>query len=342
MNENQNPDKIKLTSLEVGSLWTCYFVASVAYSILTCFLQHIEDDDIKLYIEDTQELAKEHDAIYASILKKEHYPVPIGFTQADKNLEAPRLFTDVFYVIYVFSTAKSAMINFAYSYQNSTRSDIRHLFSDHLYDLKKLTQRGTDLMVSKGIYARAPYIEPLDKVDFVKRKSYTAGFLGNKRPINVLEINQLFLNHQGNAIGKSLLSGFKQVAKSHEIRQYFLKGEKLADKFGRMFADILHDENISVPSTYDSEVLSSTESPYSDKLMLNLAVYLNSLGLSTYGLSLSQSQRNDLSATYVKTMVEVGAFASEGSDLLIKNGWLEQPPTAQQRQAIDKKVLMKH
>lgn len=330
MEAEHNPETIKLTSLEAGSLWTCYLVASFAKCMLLCFLQHVDDEDIRLFLKDTQELAVEHDDIYASILQKEHYPVPIGFTFEDINLEAPRLFTDVFYLIHLIYTSKSAMINFAYSYQNSTRSDIRQIFSDHLYDLKKLTQRGTDLMLSKGIYPRAPYLEPMDEVEFVKSKSYFAGYFGDKRPLNALEINQLFLNYQANAVGKTLLLGFSRVAKSAEVVQYLQRGEKLADKYMRMFSDIMYTGNISVPRSYDSEALSSKEAPYSDKLMLNLSVYLNSLGLNNYGLALSQSQRNDLSAMYVKIMAEVGTFSKDGANLLIKNGWLEQPPTAPQ------------
>jgi hypothetical protein len=50
-----------------------------------------------------------------------------------------------------------------------------------------------------------------------------------------------------------------------------------------------------------------------------------------YGAGLSVSQRRDLVIEYTRFMAEMGLFAEDGAQLLIKYGWLEQPPLADDR-----------
>ena len=43
------------------------------------------------------------------------------------------------------------------------------------------------------------------------------------------------------------------------------------------------------------------------------------------------SQRRDLAIEYTRFMAEIGLFAEDGAQLLIKYGWIEQPPLADDR-----------
>jgi hypothetical protein len=126
------------------------------------------------------------------------------------------------------------------------------------------------------------------------------------------------------------MQGFIQSTKTKKIQEYFIKGKEIAGKLAKEFGDKLLAEEIGIPPSLQSEVLSTpgSESPFSERLMLNHTVYLNALGIGNYGLSLAQSQRRDLSLMYGKVIVEVGLYADNGADLLIKNKWLEQPPLA--------------
>jgi hypothetical protein len=136
------------------------------------------------------------------------------------------------------------------------------------------------------------------------------------------------MNLHSNAIGEALMKGFSQVVASKEIYNYLLKGKDLSGKYFKMFSDIFSAEGLDIPPAYEKEVLSVSpkESPFSDRLMLNHAVLLNAYGIGNYGLGMAQSQRRDLSAMYGKIMLEVGIYADNGADILIRNKWLEQPP----------------
>ena len=49
----------KLTSAEMGKLWATYMGNSMSTCILSYFLQHVEDQDIKKLLENALNLSKE-------------------------------------------------------------------------------------------------------------------------------------------------------------------------------------------------------------------------------------------------------------------------------------------
>ncbi|NLF82791.1 MAG: DUF3231 family protein, partial [Candidatus Gastranaerophilales bacterium] len=51
------------------------------------------------------------------------------------------------------------------------------------------------------------------------------------RPLSVIEAHQLFYNAKQNAIGKALLMGFSQTARTKEIKQYFIQSRDLSNKY---------------------------------------------------------------------------------------------------------------
>jgi len=66
--------------------------------------------------------------------------------------------------------------------------------------------------------------------------------------------------------------------------------------------------------------------------MLNHIVVLISSAVGYYGAGVSVSQRRDIALEYTRFMAEVGVYAEDGAQLLIKHGWLEQPPLASDRE----------
>ena len=91
----------KLTSAEMGKLWVTYVGNTMAKCVLRYYLQHIEDQDIKKVLENALSLSESLVKNTKDIFIGEDFPLPIGFTEEDVNLEAPRLFSDEFYLYYL-------------------------------------------------------------------------------------------------------------------------------------------------------------------------------------------------------------------------------------------------
>ncbi|UOQ92492.1 DUF3231 family protein [Halobacillus shinanisalinarum] len=134
--------------------------------------------------------------------------------------------------------------------------------------------------------------------------------------------------------------GFSQVVQSKDIRKYFQRGVSLCKRQVNIINNILSEENLPSPKRWESEISSSTIPPFSNKLMLYHIVVLVSAAMGFYGKGLSVAQRQDLALQYVRLITDIGKYAEDGANLLIKYGWMEQPPMAPDRTALAKKEVI--
>ncbi len=336
-NKQMSDHNIRLTSAEIANLWGTYMGNSMSVCVLQSFCQHVEDAEIKEVLEYALSLSKKHVSTVTEIFKHEKFPIPVGFAlNTDVNLDAPRLYSDSFFLNYLHQTTKSGFSLYTIALPNIARSDVRDFMSECIASLTELYNKVADISLSKGVFIRAPYISFSNEVDFVKSNSFLAGFIGDTRPLNALEITHLFSNIQTNAIGKALIMGFSQVAQSKEIKAYFNRGKQIAAKQKEVFDSVLEKESLPAPMSWDHDVMNSTVPPFSDKLMLFHVIGMNALGIFNYGASLSGSQRHDLHVVYGRLLAEIGLYAEAGAKLMIKQGWLEQTPLAPDREQLAK------
>jgi len=87
---------------------------------------------------------------------------------------------------------------------------------------------------------------------------------------------------------------------------------------------------------WTSEVTDSKEPPFSDKLMLQMITSLIASGMSSYGKAMSVSPRRDLGVKYARLITEIGQYADDGAEIMIKNEWMEQPPISADRKDLAK------
>ena len=107
-----------------------------------------------------------------------------------------------------------------------------------------------------------------------------------------------------------------------------------------MFAKVLIDNDIQPPISSEVAITDSTTPPFSDKLTMFHMALLSALGLGNYATSAAASQRSDLALNYERLSLEIGQYAKDGADIMIQNGWLEQPPgTLDKEKLTNKKEL---
>jgi hypothetical protein len=82
---------------------------SMAKCILSYYLQHVEDPDIKTLLENALRLSEDFIKETSEIFTKENFPIPKGFGEEDVNLNAPRLFQDEYYPHYLKYAAKAGL-----------------------------------------------------------------------------------------------------------------------------------------------------------------------------------------------------------------------------------------
>lgn len=327
---------IQLTAPEIGSLWTIYISDTASICISEHFEETVEDSEIKPIIEKALSLSKKHINDISQIFKHEQYPIPMGLTNDDYNAGSPRLFSDEFYLIYIYAMSRVGLHNYSLMLSNVIRDDIRQFFSNCVSETIALYNQSIEVLLSKGIARRAPHLPTPEGIDFVEHQNFLAGWFGDKRPVNAMEITECFFNIHRNDLVSHLLTGFAQIAQSTDVANHFMRGKEIAKKQAGIFQSILNENDVPSSLTWNVNITNSTIPPFSDKLMLFLTNALSGFGIGYYGFGMGVSMRRDLPVVFSRLIAELGLFAEDGTNIMIKHGWLEQPPQATDREKLAK------
>lgn len=322
---------VRLSSSEIGGLWSNYINESMSLCLLKYFLHHNKDREIKTILKKAKELSEQHLKQIREIFLKEKFPIPEGFSDNDINLSAPPLFYDSFGVSYTYMMSRMGMVNYGFVTANVARADVMTYFTTNVKECVDLYNESTTLMLSKGIYDRPPMIPYPTKVEYIKKISYLDGLIGKKRPLNVLELNEIFFNIERNYFSVLLCVGLLQVIKDKEILTYIKEGKDISEKQINMFNKKLRDENFLGVIAVSMEVTDSTISPFSNKLVMALFQQLNAIDITLLGHALSLSLRTDLATEYNELMEEILIYSGKGFKIMEEHNWMEQPPGAYNR-----------
>jgi hypothetical protein len=326
---------VGLSSTEIAGLWATYINDSLSICLSKHFLQQTNNEDVKPLIKLTLDISQKHIEEIKNIFEKENFPIPKGFSDEDIDLSAPPLFFNLFPVSYTYGMSRMGLMSYSMLISNVAREDVRSFFSECLTSTLDLYNTSVDLMLSKGIYDRPTMIPYPDKVEFVKKKEiFLSKWFEKKRPLNVLELSEIFFNIERNYFALVLLTGFIQVVKDEQIKKFLTKGKDLAQKQIQFLNHTLIKEDLLGTVMVNSEVSTSTVSPFSEKLIMNLVTILNTQAITYIGHALATSARVDLATEYSKLIPEILQFGKEGTDILIDRGWMEEPPHAPNRKEL--------
>lgn len=321
-----NDHLTKLTSSEASFLWVSYIKDSMSICIFQHFLTHIEDEEIKSLLSLSMSYSLEHVQEIQHTLELENIPVPDGFNEHDVKLNSPRLYTDPFYLRFLEQFGKNGLKSYSLALSNSYRDDVRGFFSKCINQTSNLFNQAVQLMLEKGMTILPLLSEAPEKVQYVIKQGFLAGWFGSKHSLTALEVAALHQNAQANAVGKALFTGFTQTAETKDARDYFKRGLEIAVKHIDIFHSILSQENLPFSDIKDNQVTASTTQIFSDKLAMYCIAVLNENGMRNYGTAFSLCQRRDLTNSFNRLALESSLYAEDGLHLQIKHNWVEHQP----------------
>ncbi|WP_077324754.1 DUF3231 family protein [Virgibacillus siamensis] len=329
-------ENLKLTSAEIGTLWGEYVNGTAVDIINKYMLSIIEDEKIKTLFEEAIHIFSKQKKQISMFIENEGFPVPIGFTESDLNKGAKRLFSDIFCLHYLHIMTLHGLLGHTGSLSSSVRKDLRDFYDGCDDSGKKMYHQTIELLLEKGHFQRDPYFYPENNPEFISGQQFIDGYFGDHRPLTATEIISLSLNMKKKIMEKSLSIGFSQVTQSKEVRKFLKSAEKASDKQIQSFGKILHKDNLPVPMSWESEVTTSQESPFSDKLMLYHIGFLLQTAQAFHGTGLATAMRTDLVMNYEQSILKSLTVTKEWFNIMTKNRWLEQPPLAPDRKKIAK------
>ncbi|MGM8216332.1 DUF3231 family protein [Bacillaceae bacterium W0354] len=322
----------RLNTNEISVIWEHYIQNSLYSQLLKYFKKTSENEKIKEIISEclhfTEKIAKESKAYFES----EGLPVPHGFSEDDVNLNADKLFLDESLIIFIGHTLKAGVVSISGALMMCVRKDVRDFFSNALREVSDLFNKCIEIEVEQNIYIFPPQIELQQHVEYVESKKYFTQT--KRRPLNTIELMHLWENIRTNAIGEVICMGFAQTTNDKEVKDFIKQGMRIAQKHINIFSEHLEDSHVHAPAGTNSYVTNSTEPVFSDRLIVNFLTILSAIGQANYATAASSSMRYDLTLNYQRLSVEIALYEKDGADLLVKNGWLEEPPQIPDRKKL--------
>jgi hypothetical protein len=324
-------EQSKLTSSEIGSLWGEY-VNGTAVDVVNRYMYTIiEDEAIKAIFHDALQTFEKQKEQIITFFKNEGFPVPIGFNESDLFLGKQRLFTDAFCLNYLHIMTLHGLLGHTTSLSISVRKDLRDFYDSCDNDAKRMYHQTIELLLEKGLFQRDPLFYGYEHPQFISSNDFKDGLFGKGRTLTATEIISISFNLKKSIMAKTLSIAFSQVAESKEVRKFLVESEKTADGQIKALAKILQADNLPVPKSLETEVTVSTDSPFSDKLLMYHMGFLFQAAQNYHGAALAASMRTDLVATFEATIVQTLMVTKNWFNIMVKNKWLEQPPLAPNR-----------
>lgn len=321
----------KLTSAEMGKLWATYMGNSMSIRVLTYYLLHTKDKEIKKVLNHALNLSETMVKRSKKIFIQDNFPVPLGFGEQDVNLGAPKLFEDEFYLYYLKYAGKSGLSLYSIAIPMVIRQDVRDFFSFCLNSTEKLLIEVNNILNMKGLLMKPSIIPNPEKVKIIRSNDYLNGFFGGVRNLHALEIAHLNDNIESDVTSKGLLIAFSQVAKNEKVKNFFIRGRDLTHKHIEKCSQKLSKDHLPSPSLLDHLVSTSSYAPFSDRLMLFHKIDMFAMKIRSYANSISVNGRRDLAAMYSRFILDVGLYVEDAMSIMIENDWMERPPEAANR-----------
>lgn len=329
--------RVPINSAELANLWLAYQEKTMIMRMLEHFIEQANETEKPL-------LQSHFDGAAASvktiteILQKEGAVIPDGFTEKDVHKGAPKLYDFLYDIMYLYVMTKVEMSLYALFTGMTYRKDIVEFFINLTAEAQAMNNKSTQYLLEKGVLARPPYVSMPKEVHYVESNKYMGGFnwFTEKRSLNTIEVSLIHHAIETNLVGMQLMIGFAQVAKDQDVKDYFIKGMELSKKIEVDLGEFLRQSYIEPPATHAGKATKSTVAPFSDKLMMYNTSLLTSFGVGSNALGGAFSLRNDLPAKMALLTKDIITFAQDGGKIMIKNGWMEEPPQIEDRNKLTK------
>lgn len=331
-------NSLRLTSSEIGTLWGEYVNGTMADVVNRYMISIIEDEPIKAIFKEAIETFGKQKQQIVAFMENEGFPIPMGFTDSDLYKGKPRLFTDIFCLNYLHIMALHGLLGHSTALGVSVRKDLRDFYDSCDNDAKKMYHKTIELLLEKGNFQRDPLFYPAKNPEYVTSQDFTDGFFGKGRKLAATEIISISFNLKKSIMAKTLSIAFSQVAQTKEVRKFLTDTEKTSDGQIKSFSKIMQADNLPVPKSWETEVTTSTDSPFSDKLMLYHIGFLFQAAQNYHGAGLASAMRTDLVTAYESTILKNLMVTKKWFNIMVQNKWLEQPPLAPNRKEIAKEV----
>ncbi|WP_232230195.1 DUF3231 family protein [Bacillus sp. J37] len=275
---------------ELGFLWYLKSSSNMMKFLLKYLCDTAEDTNLRNILNEVYEIStyQEHEA--TQLLSEEGYKDTPFFKDDDLYNSTAKLFSDQLIIEILKHITSNGMQALAAQYVELTDYKVKNFYKKLLDDVIQLDFSLLKLLNDKNLLQDNSF--SYKKADDRDGKLFKVAAT-QQRPLNAVELATMFGSLQCNNVGVALCIGFSEVAKDKDTKNFILEGSKLAFYQSAFLTDIYRENGIPTTTGLEAHVNKVKESPFSDKLMANLIMFLNPVSIRNLQNAVVSSYKND-------------------------------------------------
>jgi len=310
---------------ELGFLWYLQSSSNMINLLLKYLSETSEDTDLRNILNEIYEISTNQEQEATQLLSEEGYKDTPFFSENDIYSSTTKLFSDQLIIEILKHITSNGLRALAVQYVELTDYKVKKFYKKLLNDVIQLDFSLLKLLNDKDLLQNNSFsYKKADKRDGKLFKVAST----QQRPLNAVELANMFSSLQCNNVGVALCIGFSEVVEDMDTKNFILDGKKLAFYQSATLSDIYRENGIPTTTGLEAHVNKVKESPFSDKLMANLIMFLNPVSISNLQNAVVASYKKDHIDTLKELIKMVEDYSEKGLKLLIRKNWFNEPPVS--------------
>lgn len=308
---------------ELGFLWYLKSNSNMVNIFLKNLIDTAEDNDLRNTLNEIKTLSTFQEQEAIQLLSENGFKDAPFFSENDLYCSSAKLFSDQLIIEILKHITSNGLRVLAFQYSDLTDYKVKNFFKEILYKITEIDNSLLKLLANKGLLQNRPF-------SYKKAEEREGTFFKvvstQQRPLNAVELASMFGSFQCNNVGVALCTAFSDVVKDEDTKSFLQDGTKLAIKQATTLSDIFRENGVPTTTGLEAHVYKVSESPFSDKLMANLIMFLNPIGIANLQTAIVSSYKKSHVKILKELIEQIENFSEKGFKLLVRKDWFNEPP----------------
>lgn len=309
---------------ELGFLWYLQSSSNMVNVLLKYYQATAEDEDLKKILKEIFSLSLYQEKEAERFLSETKYNSIHFFNEEDILHINSRVFSDQLMIEILKHISGNGLRELAIQYSELTDYKVKVFYLDIINKLSRIDLLLFELLQNKALLQNKSFAftEAEDRDNLLKVAST------QRRPLNTVELSHMASSLQCNNVGLAICTAFSETVSDMNTKQILIKGKKLAFNQVSVISNLFKQNGVIVSTGLESLVFPSNEAPLTDRLVANLIMFLNPIGINNLQSAVTSSYEKEHIKTLKKLIKDVEDFSKDVFKLLVKKDWLNEPPVA--------------
>ena len=308
---------------ELGFLWYLHSSSNMVNIFLGNLMETAEDPDLKDVLTEIKSLSSFQEQEALQFLADDGLNVTPFFSENDLHSPSEKIFSDQLMIEIIKHITSNGLGVLSFQYTDLTVPMVKNFFKEILNKLIQIDSSILNLLENKGLLQNRSfsYKNAEDRESKLFKVAST-----QQRPLNAVELASMLGSFQCNNVGLALCTAFSDAAKDEDTKSFLQDGIKLSYHQVDVLSQIYRENGVPAITGLEAHVHKVNKSPFSDKLMANLIMFLNPIGIGNLQTAVVSSYKKSHVKTLKELIDQVEGYSEKGFKLLVRKGWLNEPP----------------